>query len=182
MIILTSFSFGQKIDYNNFDQKLFEKTIFKILNERRKSKGVEELVWSNVLYKEASNRNMNILLKTDILHHPDYGKIWDSTRVRLSLAKESDKIIGGKSLVGTFNSPSMTFYENIFRSKLVYDITYEDLANYAIDAWEKSFLHNATQYADFTDMNKPGLSSCKVGISKSGNIYIVFNFVRVYRI
>lgn len=173
--------FGQKIDYNNFDKKLFEETLFEVLNEKRESKGLDTLVWSNVLYKEVSVHNMNIITKTNELHHPDYSVIWDSLRVRQLLANESDKVIGGKTCVSSITGPVMTYFENVYWT-IKTDMTYRQLAEKSISAWEKSYSHNAVQYSSFTQKDKPGMASCTIGFVKGTNdLYVIFNFVEVFR-
>lgn len=173
--------FGQKIDYNNFDKKVFEKTLFNLLNEKRMAKGLDSFVFSNVLYKEASVRNMNIITKTKVFQHPDYSKVWDSLRVRELIAKESDRVIGGKASCGTYSGYDVTYYENLFWSNKTYS-TYLEMAEDAISSWEKSFTHNAVQYANLSDKGKPGMASCTIGFVKGTNdLYVVFNFVKVYR-
>lgn len=174
-------SFGQKIDYNNFDNKLFEQTLFNYLNEKRVELGVEPLVWSNVLYNEATVRNMKIVIKTDAIFHPDFSKVWDSLRVRTLLSKESDKIIGGKCSVSTYAGPQITFYENIFKWTKR-DITYQELSKFVIESWETSFFHKNIQYCSYISKNKPGMGSCTIGFPKnSNNMYIIFNFAMFFR-
>jgi len=174
--------FGQKIDYNNFDKKLFEKILFEVLNERREAKCIETLVWSKVLYKEVSVHNMDIITKTNTLHHPDYRAAWDSLRVRQLLANESDKVIGGKTFVGIFSGALITYYENALRTTIKTDMTYRQLSEYSINLWETSYFHNATQYASFLKEDKPGMASCTIGFVKGTNdLYVIFNFVRLYR-
>ena len=173
--------FGQNIDYSNFDKKLFENTLFEVLNERRESKGVDTLVWSKVLYKEVSVHNMNIITKTNKLHHPDFTASWDSLRVRQLLANESDKVIGGKTFVSSTTGPFITYFENVYWT-IKSDMTYRQLAEKVINAWEKSPSHNAVQYASFLQKDKPGMASCTIGFVKgTDDLYVIFNFVEIYR-
>ena len=173
--------FGQKIDYNNFDKKLFEKILFEVLNERREAKCVETLVWSKVLYKEVSVHNMDIITKTNRLHHPDYSAAWDSLRVRQLLANESDKVIGGKTFISIITGALITYYENALRTVKT-DMTYRQLAEHSINLWETSYFHNATQYASFLNKDKPGMASCTIGFVKGTNdLYVIFNFVELNR-
>lgn len=187
IVVITQSVFAQKnnsstiVDYSNFDYKLFEKTLFDELNTRRVAKGREKLVWSNVLYKEASKRNVKIMSQTDALKHPDYSQIWDSLRVRDLLAKESDRVIGGKASRNSLGDPFMTYYENAEYRTFERDITYMELVKRTIDFWETSYFHDVTQYMSYISVGKPGLASCSASISKSNKLYIVFHFVEVYR-
>ena len=102
-IIILSFLFSstisnaQKIDYNHFDKKLFEKILFEKLNDLRKSINVDTLVWSNILYKEVTVKQVSIVTKENRLFHPDLEKMWtDSTRVRNLISNEYEKKFGVK--------------------------------------------------------------------------------------
>lgn len=182
IILLLSFSFfvskSQKIDYNNFDKKLFEKVLFDTLNHYRKLKKVEPLIWSNIMYSEITIHQMEKICKADYLHHPDLKSVWDSIRVRKLIGDESTKLVGVKTF--EINSgPMIRLYENCLFSNYKAG-TYEELADYCIKLFDKSYMHMCTQYASYKQNNKPGLASCTVGFTKRG-MYVGFNFVRVYR-
>jgi hypothetical protein len=182
IILLLSFSFfvskSQKIDYNNFDKKLFEKVLFDTLNHYRKLKKVEPLIWSNTLYSEITIHQMKKICKADYLHHPDIKSVWDSMRVRKLIGDESTKLVGVK----TFEiprGPMIYLYENClfttYQAK-----TYQELADYCIKSFDDSYMHMCTQYASYKQNNKSGMASCTVGFTIRG-MYITFNFVRIYR-
>jgi uncharacterized protein YkwD len=178
-VLITTLVSAQVIDYNNFDKKLFEKVLFNKLNEYRKLKGVEPLLWSETIYTQITTHQMKKMIKVDRLFHPDMRPMWDSLRVRHLIAKESDKLVGVKTSVSICSGASMTLYENAYWTVTI-DGTYDDLAERAIKGWEKSYMHNATQYASFENCGKPGLAACTVGMTSRG-VYVTFNFVRVYR-
>jgi hypothetical protein len=187
-IIILSFLFSfsisnaQKIDYNHFDKKLFEKILFEKLNDLRKSINVDTLVWSNVLYKEVTVKQVSIVTKENRLYHPDLSKMWkDSTRVRNLISNESEKKFGVKTQRSTYNGPSMWITENIYRGYNI-DVTYEELANIVISAFDKSPGHRMNQREICAYLNKPGFASCSVGIVPNTKIiYVGFNFVTVFR-
>jgi hypothetical protein len=178
-VLLATLLNAQVIDYNNFDKKLFEETLFNKLNEYRKSKGVDTVIWSNTIYTQITLHQMEKMVKANKLFHPDVKPMWDSLRVRQLIAKESDKLVGVKTSVSVCTGPSMTFYENAYWTSKI-DGTYDDLADRTIKGWEQSFIHNATQYASFEKGGKPGLAACTVGVTSTG-VYVTFNFVKVYR-
>ena len=179
LIFITTLVSAQVIDYNNFDKKLFEKVLFNKLNEYRKLKGVEPLLWSKTIYTQITVHQMEKMIKIDRLFHPDMRPMWDSLRVRQLIAKESDKLVGIKTSVSICSGASMTLFENAYRTDYI-EGTYDDLADRTIKGWEKSFMHNATQYSSFENRGKPGLAACTVGITSRG-IYVTFNFVEVHR-
>ena len=81
-VLITTLVSAQVIDYNNFDKKLFEKVLFNKLNEYRKLKGVEPLLWSETIYTQITTHQMKKMIKVDRLFHPDMRPMWDSLRVR----------------------------------------------------------------------------------------------------
>ena len=178
-VLITTLVSAQVIDYNNFDKKLFEKVLFDKLNEYRKLKGVEPLLWSKTVYTQITVHQMEKMIKVDRLFHPDMRPMWDSLRVRQLIANESDKLVGIKTSVSICSGASMTLFENAYRTDYI-EGTYDDLADRTIKGWEKSFMHNATQYSSFENRGKPGLAACTVGITSRG-IYVTFNFVEVHR-
>ena len=61
---------AQDIDYNNFDNKLLERLVFEELNKYRDSLGVENLLFSQVMYKNITCKQTEILAKGCSLYHP----------------------------------------------------------------------------------------------------------------
>ena len=180
-LFLSTSVFSQKIDYKNFDKSLFEKILFELMNEKRKMKGIDTLAFSTQLYKEASVRNINIILETKIFEHPDFTHIWDSLRVRRLIAEESDFVLGGEIYYSPCCGHVMDYHEILFKSEFYYE-TYHQLAQTTINTWEKSRQHRYIQSLKYSDMGKPGLASCAVGIDKTDKlVYVVFNFVYPYR-
>lgn len=169
---------SQKIDYNNFDKKLFEKVLFDKLNHYRKLKKVEPLIWSNTLYSEITVHQMEKICKLNYLHHPDLKPVWDSIRVRKLIGDESTKLVGVKTFEIN-NGPMIRLFENCLFTNYKSN-TYEDLADYCIKLFDDSYMHMCTQYAPYQQNNKPGLASCTVGFTNRG-MYVGFDFVRVYR-
>ena len=76
VLIVTIQLYGQTIDVNNFDEKLFEKVLFHEMIEFRKSIGKDSLVWSNVLYSNISKSNTQKMIDENRLFHPDQSDIW----------------------------------------------------------------------------------------------------------
>ena len=178
-VLITTLVSAQVIDYNNFDKKLFEKVLFDKLNECRKLKGVEPLLWSKTIYTQITTHQMEKMIKVDRLFHPDMRPMWDSLRVRHLIAKDSDQLVGVNTSISICSGASMRLFENAYWTGKI-NGTYDDLAVRTIKGWEQSFMHNATQYASFEDSGKPGLAACTVGITSTG-IYVTFNFVKIYR-
>ena len=170
----------QKIDYDHFDKNLFEKVLFQVLNFYRVEKGSDKIIWSNVVYNEISIHQMGIILAKDSVFHPDLKPMWDSTRVRELISKESERLTGLKTYVFRYAGPNISIAENClytnFKAK-----TYQELAIYCVKLWDDSPNHRVTQYFPYRNKGKPGLAACAVGFSKKG-MYVCFDFATVSRL
>jgi hypothetical protein len=173
---------SQKIDYNNFDKKLFETLLFEKVNNLRKSINVDTLCWSNILYKEVTTKQISTIVKEDRLFHPDMMKMWnDSTRVRNLLSNESEKKFGIKTVQSSFDGPRMMISENLF-SGFNLNMTYEELVDFIVNGWDNSSGHKENQRGVYSTSNKPGFASCSVGvIPNKKKVYVVINFVYISR-
>lgn len=186
IILFLFFSFfvckSQKIDYNNFDKKLFENLLFQKLNDFRKSNNIDTLSWSNVLYKEVTTKQISTIVRENRIYHPDMKKMWiDSNRVRNLLSKESEEKFGIKTVLSSFNGPMMMISENLFCGYNL-DMTYSELVDYIINGWDHSYGHRENQRGSYSTKNKPGLASCSVGVIPiQKKIYVGVNFVYVSR-
>jgi len=173
---------SQKIDYNNFDKKLFETLLFEKINKFRKSIGVDTLCWSNVLYKEVSTKQVEKITKENKCYHPDMVKMWnDSTRVRTLISNESEKMFGVKTVQSSYNGPRMMISENLFSSTNL-DMTYDELVDLIINKWDNSYGHRENQRGSYSTSDKPGFVSCSVGvIPNQKKVYVGINFVYISR-
>ncbi len=179
LIMVSTTADAQMVDYAHFDNHLFEKTLFNKLNEYRAKKNIDTLAWSSVIYNEICLRNISIIIAKDILFHPDMQDVWDSSRIHQLIAVESDQLFGTKTNINSVDHSFFAFYENIYSTSQM-EATYAALAERAIQGWNRSPKHNATQYASFKVNGNPGLAACAVGLT-GNNLYITFDFVRLDR-
>jgi len=172
---------AQDIDYNNFDNKLLERLVFEELNKYRDSLGVVDLLWSDVMYKNVTCKQTEILAKGSSLYHPNLDVLF-TDEFRTSLSKESQKLTGIESYNNCSPKSVLSLSENGFSSDL-YDVTYQNLAKSSIIAWDHSIMHKCNQ--KHTYLVKGGGKgfvsiSAKLNNSKT-KIFIICNFSQVYK-
>ncbi len=195
---------SQKIDYNNFDNKLatiilkesflrFRDTINSFGNGEKWSKKHPEVElyselnkprWSDWLYETISLPNSYELINDNNLdpYHVDRSKWFKDNRdiIRVEYykgVKDLPKIILENAMLG--------YSENAVSLDYQVD-TYEQLAKIMIDSWEKSIYHRCAQrglsydvisYEDF-GLKIQNLFSCSVLYnSKTGLTKAVINFI-----
>jgi hypothetical protein len=172
---------AQDIDYNNFDNKLLERLVFEELNKYRDSLGVVDLLWSDVMYKNITCKQTEILSNGSALYHPDLDVLF-TDEFRTSLSKESEKLTGVKSKYNCGPFSVITLSENGF-SWTLEEVTYKELAKIAIAAWDRSYMHKCNQrYPYLTEGGGKGFVSISARINKSKTkIFITCNFSEVLK-
>ena len=172
---------AQDIDYNNFDNKLLERLVFEELNKYRDSLGVENLLFSQVMYKNITCKQTEILAKGCSLYHPNLVPLL-TDEVRTSISKESEKLTGIKSLLSGKPSAVSIMRENGYSTDIKSGKTYQQLAKRAVIAWDQSFLHKCTQKAVYIRDGGKGLVSVSARMNNSKTkIFIFCNFTYVYK-
>jgi len=179
--LLTLSVTAQDIDYNNFDNKLLERLVFEELNKYRDSLGVVDLLWSDVMYKNVTCKQTEILAKGSSLYHPNLVPLL-TDEVRTSISKESEKLTGVKSLLSGTPSAVSIMRENGYSTSIKDGKTYQQLAKRAVIAWDQSFLHKCTQKAVYIRDGGKGLVSVSARMNNSKTkIFIFCNFTYVYK-
>jgi len=179
--LLTFSVTAQDIDYNNFDNKRLERLVFEELNKYRDSLGVVDLLWSDVMYKNVTCKQTEILSKGSTLYHPNLDVLF-TNEFRTSLAKESEKLTGVKSKYNCEPSSVITLSENGFYWALE-NVTYEEMAKIAIIAWDRSYMHKCNQkYPYLVTGGGKGFVSISARINNSKTkIFITCNFSQVLK-
>jgi hypothetical protein len=172
---------AQDIDYNNFDNKLLERLVFEELNKYRDSLGVVDLLWSDVMYKNVTCKQTEILAKGSSLYHPNLDVLF-TDEFRTSLSKESQKLTGIESYNNCSPKSVLSLSENGFSWDLV-DVTYQEMAKTAIVSWDRSVMHKCNQkYSYLVKGGGKGFVSISARLNNSKTkIFITCNFTKVYK-
>lgn len=178
--IVSFFSISQKIDYNNFNSEKLNKKLLLKINELRRYRGLDTLVYSQKTYEIFSKPNCIEVSGSGTLYHPNNKGRYYTKSVRDEIVNESITMYGGKSEILTNGLPRMSMYENAFMSDIVCE-TYEELAEKAIYGWENSPSHKEVQNMSYVSNNTPGMFSCHSVINSNGMIYIFINYIKVFR-
>lgn len=156
--LLVGTSLSQKIDYNNFDNYRASKVLFEELNKFRDTitvNGVGRLLvelrpifktkpelkklhWSDKVYNIISVQNCNEMVRQNRLFHADRTEWWGDEKNR--------KLFEGEAFPNYKNTAHNNFIynENAGRTDVKFE-TYQEMAKFMIDAWEKSTNHRCLQ-------------------------------------
>jgi len=176
VLIVTIQFYGQTIDVNNFDEKLFEKILFHEMIEFRKSIGKDSLVWSDVLYSNISKSNTQKMIDENKLFHPDQSDIW-TIDLKNKLGDELVDKQKVKIFKSQFNGPMFSTSEIAAKIPVSFVTTYEELAARVIKGWDGSEYHSEIQRMKMTNDGGFAMASCSVKLSKDKkNFFIEFDF------
>jgi len=175
-------SFGQSINYNNFNSDKMNSVLLFEMNSFRKTLYLDTLVYSNFLYLKIAKPNCEEVVLSGSFYHPIIDEYWKTSDVKDSIGSETLKKVGGILNTRTkLGKPGMLIRENAYRTSLRF-ATYQDAAKHVIDSWKKSEGHHMAQTADYSDQNLPGVFACHSILSSDGFVYIYIEFVKVYRL
>jgi hypothetical protein len=161
-VLVSSITFSQKIDYDNFDEDLATKALaeaflnfrdtfthftidpkYKISDvnpDMNNYPELRKLKWSDYLYTNVSDKNCETLLSSSDFYHIDV-KSWVESNVKVL----TDDMFLGKNVPNvTYSLTGVTYLENLYRSVNLYFETYEDLAKDIIFSWNESPGHCST--------------------------------------
>lgn len=175
------FSYSQLVTPENFNSKVVNKLLLKEINNFRKKRGLDTLVFSKTLYDSLSYPNCIEVVKSGEFYHPNIEKKWKQGTIKRMIANESYKLFKDTVITYDNNNPWITYYENGFRASLSMVSTYSELVKLAIDSWELSPEHKKTQNAVFKSKGLPSFFSCHAEYSKDGYVYIFINYTLVHR-
>jgi hypothetical protein len=176
VLIVTIQLYGQTIDVNNFDEKLFEKILFHEMIEFRKSIGKDSLVWSDVLYSNISKSNTQKMIDENKLFHPDQSDIW-TIDLKNKLGDELVDKQKVKIFKSQFSGPMFSTSEIAAKIPVSLVTTYQELAARVIKGWDGSEYHREIQRMKMTNDGALAMASCSVKLSKDKkNFFIEFDF------
>jgi hypothetical protein len=175
-------SFGQSINYNNFNSDKMNSALLFEMNSFRKTLYLDTLAYSNFLYLKIAKPNCEEVVLSGSFYHPIIDEYWKTSDVKDSIGSETLKKVGGILNTRTkLGKPGMLIRENAYRTSLRFT-SYQDAAKHVIESWKKSEGHHMAQTADYSDQNLPGVFACHSILSSDGFVYIYIEFVKVYRL
>jgi hypothetical protein len=160
LIFYITFCFSQKIDYNNFDNYRASKVLFEELNkfrdtititgygkplievypELKTNPELKKFYWSEKIYTLISQPNCLENVNQNRLFHVDRSKWWENEDNRKKFRNEI-------YVKPEKDDPNYFIYEeNGGRTNTKFE-TYQEMAKYMINSWEKSYTHRCTQRA-----------------------------------
>jgi len=138
LLLISSVTYSQVIDYNSFDNHLVDSLVFVEINNYRTENGSPELIYSEVLHNGLSKYITGVLVKQQSAGHPD-GK-----EAINSVANEVYNEIQSKF-------PNKVLYSKVDRyaevslktsKKPQFFTTYQELAVYLVGLWKTSSGHD----------------------------------------
>ncbi|MBM3185734.1 MAG: fibrobacter succinogenes major paralogous domain-containing protein [Bacteroidetes bacterium] len=169
-----------KITKGNFNSDIMNKVLLRRFNEFRRFKGLDTLVFSQVVFDSLSYTNCLEVAQSGRFYHPKITERWKHPILREMIVSEAESTLGGEVKRHSSGLPWLDTWENAFRS-LGSFTNYNDIAKLAIESWEKSSGHKRVQNMEFKSGNLPGLFSCHSIYAENQYIYIYINFVKLHR-
>ena len=169
-----------KITRENFNSDIMNKVLLRKFNEFRRSRGLDTLVYSQVVFDSLSYPNCKEVAESGRFYHPSINEKWKHRILREMIVSEAKSTIGGEVKRHSSGLPWIDTWENAFRSLSSFT-NYNDIAKLAIESWENSSGHKRVQNMAFTSGNLPGLFSCHSIYGANQYIYIYINFVKIHR-
>lgn len=186
---------SQRINFYNFNSDSLNNAVLRQLNLYRKSNGVGELVFSNVLYNQITKKNCELvtyMVYNRLCESPYHVKLDTFLQVsnfKNEIGKESLEKIGGSLSIGYPSyKPRILYSENIHWSND--DIStshfgyysYDEIAKFVIYRWSISTKgHAETQLRDYSSQGLPGMFACHSMMTQDNIVYVFVNFVTIYR-
>jgi uncharacterized protein (TIGR02145 family) len=169
-----------KITRENFNSDIMNKVLLRKFNEFRRSRGLDTLVYSQVVFDSLSYPNCKEVAESGRFYHPSISERWKHRILREMIVSEAELRIGGEVKRHSSGLPWLDTWENAFRCLSSFT-NYNDIAKLAIESWENSKSHKRVQNMAFTSGNLPGLFSCHSIYGANQYIYIYINFVKTHR-
>ncbi|PCJ67261.1 MAG: hypothetical protein COA58_02785 [Bacteroidetes bacterium] len=129
------------IDPQSFNHKLFEKTLHSKINAYRKQNGLRPLIHNSIIYKVANDQNIYLKTKKEITHtQPVSGK--HTVQDRLAYHLKVSRYSVAENIARTFVlKPTLNYLRNGSTKSSVAK-TYDEAADYMLNAWIQSEFHN----------------------------------------
>jgi len=138
LLLISSLTYSQVIDYNSFDNNLVDSLVFIEINNYRTETGTPELIYSEVLHNGLSKYITGVLVKQQSAGHPD-GK-----EVINAIADEVYDEIQSQFPNKVLYSKVDRYYEVSLKTskKPQFFTTYQELAVYLVGLWKTSSGHD----------------------------------------
>ena len=159
VLLVSSITYSQVIDYNSFDNHLVDSLVFVEINNYRTESGSPELIYSKVLRGGLSKYITGVLVKQQSAGHPDGEEVLNSV---------SDEVYN--EIQSQF--PNKVLYSKVDRyaevslktsKKPQFFTTYQELAAYLVGLWKTSSGHDwLIKYWGSTGENVMGIASGSV--------------------
>ena len=138
LLLISSITYSQVIDYNTFDNQLVDSLVFVEINNYRTESGSPELIYSEVLHNGLSKYITGVLVKQQSAGHPDgeealnvvADEVYDEIQSQFP-----DKVLYSKI---------DRYYEVSLKTskKPQFFTTYQELAVYLVGLWKTSSGHD----------------------------------------
>lgn len=195
LFFLPILSFGQRINYTNFNSDSLNNAVLRQLNLFRMNNGVDTLVYSKVLHEQITKKHCEEVsyMVYNGFRSTTYHIIVDSvlryTNFKNDIGNESLEKIGGVLSIGSPSlKPRLDYSENIHRSNddtstpHIGFNTYDEIAKFAIYRWSISTKgHAEAQLRDYSSQGLPGMFACHTVMTKDNIVYVFVNFVTIHR-
>lgn len=195
LLFLPILSFGQRINYTNFNSDSLNNAVLRQLNLFRMNNGVDTLVYSKVLHEQITKKHCeevsymvyNGYMSTT--YHIIVDSVLRYTNFKNDIGNESLEKIGGVLSIGSPSlKPRLDYSENIHRSNddtstpHIGFNTYDEMAKFAIYRWSISTKgHAEAQLRDYSSQGLPGMFACHTVMTKDNVVYVFVNFVTIHR-
>jgi hypothetical protein len=134
LLLVSSITYSQVIDYDSFDSHLVDSLVFVEINNYRESHGNPKLVYSGVLHDNLSTYITGVLVEQQTAGHPKGKHILNKISVDVYDEIQSKYI--NKTLkyeVDAYSEVSILTCVTPERF-----VTYQDLATYLVGSWDNS--------------------------------------------
>jgi hypothetical protein len=181
LLFASSCVLSQELYYKNFNSDVMNKVLEHEINKFRRSRGLDTLVHSDVVFNQISKVNCKQVADSGRLYHPNFAPKWNNT-IKRPIAEEAERKIGGKVvLINDGDTYYVNMAENAFRTNQIF-ATYQGIAKHAIECWEASTKgHKEAQNRVYASGGLPGVFACHCIRGKDGFIYIFINYVEIVR-
>jgi len=138
LLLISSITYSQVIDYNTFDNQLVDSLVFVEINNYRTETGTPELIYSEALHNGLSKYITGVLVKQQSAGHPDGVEALNA--VADEVYNEIQSQFPDKTVVREIDR----YYEVSLKTskKPQFFTTYQELAVYLVALWKTSSGHD----------------------------------------
>ena len=138
LILISSLTYSQVIDYDSFDNNLIDSLVFVEINSYRSEINNPELVYSKNLHSGLSKYITGVLVKQQSAGHPDGQEVLN--KISDEVSKEINSKFSDKVLTYTIDRYAEVSLKTSKRPEEF--TTYQELAIYLVTLWKNSPGHD----------------------------------------